>query len=221
MSHAERTSTERTQHLADQEIVNAVTHGVGCLLSVGGTVYVGTMVVKLDFGLAASCLVYTSTLIAVYAISTVSHAVQRPRAKFLLRTWDQGVVYLLIAGTYTPFAWSGLEETSRFILFVLLWGCAMTGFISKVVRHHRVNEFSALGYIMLGWIPTIVLFSTISTECFWWMAAGGMSYTVGTLFLTFDNRVRYFHAIWHLFVIAASACHYYAVVTFIILPRMN
>lgn len=158
---------------------------------------------------------------AVYAISTISHAIQRPRAKFLLRAWDQGVIYLLITGTYTPFVWSSLTGPTRLIVLILLWGCALTGFFSKVVRHHRVNDFSARGYIMLGWIPAAVLYPKLSTECLMWMVAGGVSYTVGTLFLTFDGRMRYFHAVWHVFVIVASACHYYAIVALIILPGTN
>ena len=102
MSRAERITSECTEYLADQEFVNAATHGAGFLLSVGATIYVGGMVRHIDVGLAASCLVYTSTLMAVYAISTISHAIQRPRAKFLLRAWDQGVIFLLIAGSIYP-----------------------------------------------------------------------------------------------------------------------
>ena len=218
MSHVEQNLPACREYRADQECVNVATHGVGFLLSVGATIYVAGMVQSIELGLAVCCLVYTSTLVSVYAISTISHAIQRPRAKFLLRAWDQGVIYLLIAGTYSPFVWSGLEGTLRLVVLSLLWGSALTGFISKVVRHHRVNDFSAAGYLMLGWIPAMVLFSTVSYECLMWMVAGGVSYTVGTLFLTFDHRVRYFHAVWHLWVIGASACHYYAIVVLIMLP---
>jgi len=221
MSEAKSMSPTATEHLADQEMVNTATHGAGFLLSVAATLYIVGMMKSIELGLAISCLVYTSSLMAVYAISTISHAIQRPRAKFLLRAWDQGVIYLLIAGTYTPFVWSGLDGGIRSLVLVLLWGSALTGFYSKVVRHHRVNNFSARGYIMLGWIPAMVLVSTVSIECLLWMIAGGVSYTVGTLFLTFDRHVRYFHAAWHLFVIAASACHYYAIVTLVIFPRMD
>jgi hemolysin III len=221
MSIAEQTTPNCTEYSADQEVVNTATHGLGFLLSVGATVYVASLIPSIDVGLAASCLVYTSTLMAVYAVSTVSHAVQRPRGKFLLRTWDQGVIYLLIAGTYTPFVWSGLDGNFRSVVLVLLWTVALTGFYSKVVRHHRINDFSARGYIMLGWIPAVVLFSTVSSACLIWMALGGVSYTFGTLFLTFDHRVRFFHAVWHLLVIVASACHYYAIVWLIILPSTN
>ena len=221
MASAERMASGCTEHLADQEFANTVTHGLGFLLTVGATAYVLTLVRFVDFGLAVSCLVYTSTLMAVYAISTISHAVQRPRAKFLLRAWDQGVIYLLIVGTYTPFVWSGLDGTMRMVVLAPMWGAALAGFYSKVVRHHRVNDFSARTYIMLGWIPAMVLFFVVSTETLFWMAAGGVSYTLGTLFLTFDRHVRYFHAVWHLFVIMASTCHYYAIVTLVILPNMN
>lgn len=221
MLRAEQTTPNSLEYGADQEVLNVATHGAGFLLSVGATIYVAAMVRSIDVGLAASCLVYTSTLMAVYAISTISHAIQRPRAKFLLRTWDQGVIYLLIVGTYTPFVWSELEGALRLIVLVLLWGTGAAGFFSKVVRHHRVNDFSARGYIMLGWIPAVFLFSSVSNECLVWMVLGGVSYTAGTLFLTFDHRVRFFHAVWHLFVIVASACHYYAIVTMVIAPSVS
>lgn len=221
MSRVEQTAPGSLEYRADQEVVNVATHGLGFLLSVGATVYVAGMVRSVESGLAASCLVYTATLMAVYAISTISHAVQRPHAKFLLRAWDQGVIYLLIAGTYTPFVWSGLEGTLRLVVMVLLWTAALTGFFSKVVRHHRVNDFSARGYIMLGWIPAVFLVSSVSSECLVWMVLGGVSYTVGVLFLTFDHRVRFFHAIWHLFVIVASACHYYAIVALVLMPGVH
>lgn len=217
MSLAEQTP-EQIEHLADQEVVNTVTHGAGFVLSVGAAVYVVAMAGTTEIGLAACCLLYTATLMAVYAVSTMSHAIQRPRAKFLLRAWDQGTIYLLIAGTYTPFIWSGLAGSLRLIVLVLLWGAALTGFFSKVVRQHRVNDFSARGYIMLGWIPALFLVWTVSAQCLIWMVLGGVSYTVGTLFLTFDRHVRFFHALWHLLVIVASACHYYAVVWLIMLP---
>jgi len=221
MASVEPIVSECTEYRADQEIANTVTHGAGFLLSVCGTVYVARMVSNVEIGLAASCLVYTTALMAVYAASTISHAVQRPRAKFLLRSWDQGIIYLLIAGTYTPFVWSGLGGNTRTIVLCLLWTAALTGFFSKVVRQHRVNDFSARGYIMLGWIPAVVLFSSVSRMCLLWMVAGGVSYTVGILFLTNDHRVRYFHAIWHLFVILASACHFYAIMALIIVPSLK
>jgi len=221
MPRAKPITPSSREYNPDQEIANVATHGLGFLLCLAATAYVAGMVGSLRIGLAASCLVYTSTLTAVYAVSTISHAVQRPRAKFLLRAWDQGIIYLLIAGTYTPFTWSGLEGPFRAFVLVLLWGAALTGFLFKVVRHHRVNNFSPVTYIMLGWVPAVFLFSSVSRECLVWMLLGGVSYTVGTLFLRYDHRVRFFHAVWHLFVIVASACHFYAVVVMVIFPGLH
>ncbi len=221
MASADQMVSGCTEHLADQEGINTLTHGAGFLLTIGATIYLATFAGTISTGLAASCLLYALTLMAVYAISTLSHAIQRPRAKFLLRAWDQGVIYLLIVGTYTPFVWTELEGVGRWGMLVAMWGAAIAGFYSKVVRQYRVNDFSARTYILLGWLPAMVLVWTVSTECLLWMVAGGVSYTLGTLFLTLDRHVRYFHAVWHLFVILASACHYYAIVTLVIFPAVK
>ena len=119
MSHAEQATSESKEPLADQEVVNTATHAAGFVLSVMATICVVAMARTTETGLAISCLVYTLTLMAVYAVSSISHAVQRPRAKFILRAWDQGVIYLLIAGTYTPFVWAGLAGSMRLIVLAL------------------------------------------------------------------------------------------------------
>ena len=203
-----------------EEVINAAIHGFGFMLSLLGTASLvaawrgglgGT-------GLAVACGVYAVTLSVVYAISTLSHAVQRPQPKHVLQTWDQGAIYLLIVGTYTPFAWAFLPSRSIGLFLAAIWTAALLGFYSKVVARHRVHHtFSTVSYIALGWVPALPLVGLVPMDCVIWMAIGGVSYTAGTWFLKRDRRYRYSHAVWHVCVIIGSACHYYGVVAFIML----
>lgn len=200
-----------------EELLNTITHGLGLVLSVWGTVAIIAAARSIEIGLAIGCGVYAISLIAVYAISTLSHAVQQPRSKHRLRAWDQGVIYLLIAGTYTPFACVYMPSPVRWVVLAGLWSFAIGGFLSKVIWQHRVVAFKAHSYVLFGWLPALTMMHLVSLACFTWMAVGGLIYTIGTVFLALDREVRFFHATWHLLVVAASACHYYAIVTFIVL----
>ncbi len=204
--------SDHVEYLRDEETVNAALHGLGFVLSLLGTAAIMATWQGGGVGRAIACGIYPVTLVLVYAVSTLSHAVQRPRAKHVLRTWDQGAIYLLIVGNYTPFAWAYMP--TRFIGWFLaaIWGAALLGLFSKVVVRYRVHDtFSSLSYVALGWLPALPLIRSVPANCLIWMAVGGVSYTVGTLFLKLDDRYRYFHAAWHVFVIVGSACHYYGV----------
>ena len=211
------TSSDVTELPQHEEVVNTITHGFGLGLSLLGTVAIVAAARSIELGLAIGCGVYAISLIVVYAVSTLSHAVQHPPSKHLLRAWDQGVIYLLIAGTYTPFACMYLSSYARWIVLCGIWGTALAGFLSKVVLHHRVVAFKAHSYVLLGWIPALTMMHVVSFACLTWMLLGGLVYTVGILFLALDRQFRFFHATWHLFVVGGSACHYYAVVTFVVL----
>ncbi len=116
------------------------------------------------------------------------------------------MVYLLIVGTYTPLMWKYVPAAILWPMLALIWAAAAAGFYSKVFVHHRIDgRFSALTYLALGWVPAMVLIGYVPRGSMTWIALGGVSYTVGVLFLTFDRRVRYFHAVWHLFVMLGSA----------------
>jgi len=202
-----------------EELVNAVIHAVGWILSL----YAVALLIRASWGATTfsrlALSIYSVTLISVYSFSTLSHAIQEPRLKHRLRMWDQAVVYFLIAGTYTPFLWPLLGQPLRLGCLVLVWLAAFTGFYLKVFQEHRINNFKAQSYFLLGWVPALLIYSTISTNCLAWAAAGGICYTVGTLFLIFDKRVRYFHAVWHASVILGSASHFYAIYGFLIRPQ--
>ncbi len=148
---------------------------------------------------------------AVYLCSTMSHAVYDPVRRHRWRAWDQGMIYALISGTYTPFIWQNSPAGWRVPMLAAVWIAAALGFYSKVLASHRINGISTVTYIMLGWLPAIPLVSRTPTECLAWMVAGGIAYTAGTVFLQLDARVKYFHALWHLMVIAGSTCHFVAI----------
>ena len=200
-----------------EEFANTLTHGVGLVLSLTGAAAMMLVVGAADLGLTIGCGVYAATLVAVYALSTLSHAVQRPRARHLLRVWDQGVIYLLIAGSYTPFVSAFLSAHLRSATLSVIWTLALIGFFSKVVNRHRVNAIATHSYVLLGWVPALALVGFVPLGCLAWIVVGGLTYTLGTLFLLMDNRFRFFHATWHMLVVAASASHYYAIITYVVL----
>lgn len=204
---------------AGEELINAGIHALGWILSL----YAVSLLIRASWGATTfnrlALSIYSATLISVYSFSTLSHAIQDPRLKHRLRIWDQAVVYFLIAGTYTPFLWPLLDQPLKLGCLVLIWLAAFTGFYLKVFHEHRINNFKTQSYILLGWGPSLLICSTISTNCLAWVAAGGICYTAGTLFLIFDKRVRYFHAVWHASVILGSASHFYAIYGFLIRPQ--
>ena len=196
----------------EEENVNTAIHGLGFLLSLAGIAAMLCAATGADMKDAAACLVYATTLTAMYAVSALSHAVRDPARKQLLRAWDQGVIYFLIVGNYTPLMWKFVPTGVTWSVLPLLWLAAAAGFYSKVVLQHRVDgRFSAATYLLLGWLPALCLVNYLPWACLGWVLAGGLCYTAGVPFLKFDRKVRYFHAVWHVFVVLGSACHFYAV----------
>lgn len=207
-------------HPIHEEYLNTATHGIGILLSLTGAAAIVTATRFGDTSHAIAWGVYVISLVVVYTISTLSHAVQRARPKHLLGIWDQGLIYLLIAGTYTPLICAFVPLQISGPVLIVIWGAALIGFYSKVVAQHRVHHsFSAVSYVVLGWVPALVLVKCFPPACLMWMAIGGLSYTVGTLFLAMDRRFSYYHAMWHVFVMIGSASHFYAIFTFVVLDN--
>ena len=130
---------------------------------------------------------------------------------------DQGCIYLLIAGTFTPLALKYLSGGWWWLLLATMWTIAIVGFCSKVLLAHRVEAVSTAAYVVMGWLPVIAakpMIAAAPSTCLWMMLAGGLCYTVGTIFLTFDRKALYLHAIWHICVIAGSAVHYFAILQY-------
>lgn len=209
--------SEAIQYRSDaDELANSLTHGSGILLSLAGAAVIIPATQASNLGVQLSVVAYVASLVAVYGFSTLSHAVRSMAEKHRLRAWDQGTIYFLIVGTYTPFVAAYLPPKQALLLAAVLWFIAGFGFWLKVVANHRINAFSSWSYLALGWFPALAFIGHVPFGCAMWMALGGVSYTVGTVFLMLDHRFSYFHAIWHLLVIAASACHFYAILTYVV-----
>ncbi len=204
-----------------EEVANTMTHGLGFLLSVLGAAALTIGVLgKGDAWRVAGCLIYAPSLVAVYAMSTLSHICSDRKLKHFFRTLDQGCIYLLIVGTFTPFSLAFLRTVPWSIFLGVMWTIAILGCYSKVFLAHRIHGVSIWIYIALGWMPIAAARTLI--ECvppvgLWLLLVGGLCYTLGTAFLMHDHRVRHFHALWHLFVIAGSTCHFFAILLYVAL----
>jgi hemolysin III len=205
-----------------EELANRITHGIGLFLSLVGVAVMVQVLGQEDGWRVAGCSVYLFSLISVYAMSTLSHTFETPRLRTMFRALDQGAIYLLIAATYTPFSMAYLHTTPWWIVLGVVWTIALWGFFSKVFFAYRVEQVSMWPCIVLGMIPFVCvpsLVGVVSLAALWWMLLGVGFYTLGLVFWVNDRRVRQFHAVWHLFVIAGSACHFVAILLFVVLSR--
>jgi hemolysin III len=206
-----------------EEFANSVTHGVGLGLSLAGLVVL--MILAALRGTAwhvVSCAVYGSTLVILYGASTLYHSIQSPRAKRVLRIIDHGAIYLLIAGTYTPFTLVNLRGGLGWTLFGVVWSLAALGIVFKAFHVDRFPIASTLVYLSMGWLVVIAwkpMVTLIPAGGIALIAAGGAAYTLGVFFFA-AKRIPYNHAIWHLFVLAGSIFHYVAVLLYV-LPARN
>lgn len=207
------------------EVVNSITHGIGLILSLAGTVALLSVAASRGNGwYLAACVIYTVTLVSVYAASTGSHLFHHPPVQRRMRMLDQGTIYLLIAGTFTPFALVYLRSGWWWLLIALMWVGALAGFISKVFLGHRLHGVSVWLYVLLGWLPAISyqqVAPQTGNNAMLLMLVGGLCYTLGTIFLVVDWKRFHFHGIWHLCVIAGSTCHYLAIFFYVGLPPSN
>jgi len=199
------------------ELMNGVTHGVGFLLSIVGLVVL--VVLAASRGGArhvVACSVYGSTLIILYLASTLYHSVSAPRAKPLLRLFDHIAIYLLIAGTYTPFTLLTLRGGWGWSLFGVIWGLALLGSAFKILFIDRFPKFSVVIYLAMGWMALVALkplLAAMPTGGLLLILAGGLAYTVGVVFYACDS-IPHNHAIWHVFVMLGSTFHFFAVVLY-------
>jgi len=207
---------ERSQS-SGEEIANAVSHGVGLLLSViAAPVLVIAAVQRGGVTEIIAASIFGVTMVLVYLTSTLYHALPMNRAKRLFRILDHGAIFLLIAGTYTPFTLGPLRGTWGWTLFGLVWGLALAGIVFKAVGGVRYPKFSTCLYIAMGWLVIVAiepLRLNMPTTGFSWLLAGGVAYTAGVAFFA-PKRFRYSHFVWHLFVIAGTACHFAAVLLY-------
>ncbi len=205
-----------------EEIANAVTHGIGAAIFLAGAaLLVALAALRGDAWHVVACSVYAATLVLFYSVSAIYHALRGPRAKRLFRILDHAAIYLLIAGTYTPFVLVTLRGTWGWSLFGVVWGLAVLGVVFKSLWIGRFPVLSTLLYLLMGWGVVVAiepLRAALPVPALVWLVAGGLIYTVGVVFFALDRRYRWAHPVWHLFVLAASACHFVAVLLYVV-PR--
>ncbi len=199
----------------DQEWANALTHAAAALAGLVGAVWMFT---ASDQSLAKTiaCLAFVCSAIAVFVASALSHYfIHDAELIKRLRAWDQGLIYVMITGTYTPLVYQFASPTMQSAVLVAIWIAALAGFYSKVIAEHRVNGIGTVSYLALGWLPALFLVGRVPTPVLVWMATGGVLYTIGVAILLNDHRIRYLHAVWHLLVMAAASCHYWAIYCYV------
>lgn len=201
------------------ERFNAWTHLVGALLACAGAVWL-LLLASLDGELRKiiSVAIYGLTLVLLYSISTLYHSVQG-RAKVLMRKLDHLSIYLLIAGSYTPFCLITLEGAWGWTLFGIVWALAIIGMLQEIKPRSEARVLSIVIYAVMGWIVLIAvkpLIAALGMEGFIWLAGGGVLYTVGIIFFAYDSRFRHWHGIWHLFVMGGSLMHFVAVLRYVL-----
>lgn len=199
-----------------EEVINAVTHGFGALFAIAGLIILvvlssieGTPWHIVGFA------IFGSGLVILYTVSTLYHGFTNNRLKELFRKFDHMAIFLLIAATYTPFCLTVLNGWIGWSLFGVVWACATGGIILKAFATGRYEALSTALYVAMGWIVILFIkpvFSATSIEGFVFLMIGGAFYSVGVFFFMRD-KVRYFHGIWHMFVLGGSSCHFFAVLT--------
>jgi hemolysin III len=210
-------SNSRPQSLAE-EIANSATHGVGLLLSLLALPLLLTMAfADGDRWKIVAAGVYGASLVLLYTTSTLYHAFTVPRLKEVLQRCDHSAIYLLIAGSYTPFLLGPLRGGWGWSLFGVIWGLALAGVTLQTVYGCRLPQLSTALYLAMGWLVVVAavpLVHKVPGPGLGWLLAGGLCYTGGVVFYVLDSRVRYAHAVWHLFVLAGSAAHFVAILNY-------
>ena len=214
-------------HRLSDILANAITHGVGAVLAIAGAVWLIAASLRGSATQIASCSIFAATLVLVYLCSTLYHSLVRTGARRVFQILDHSAIYLLIAGTYTPFTLVSLRGRLGWTVFGIEWGLAAAGVLAKSIALDRFTAgrmavVSALVYLLQGWLIVFAarpLAQAIGPHGMAWLGAGGLAYTVGIVFFAFD-RIRYFHATWHIFVLAGSAAHYFAILFYVLPARL-
>ena len=203
-----------------EEIANSITHGIGAVLSVAGLILLLLSPSAYgDVWRIVSVSVYGSSLVLLYMCSTLYHSVQRPNVKRILRILDHAAIYLLIAGSYTPFALVTMRGPLGWTILGIVWGLAILGILFKVWFIGRFEVLATIGYVLMSWICVIALkqlFAQLGPVGSTWLIVGGAAYMIGVIFFAWQ-KLPYNHAIWHLFVLCGSICHFF-VIFFHVLP---
>ncbi len=198
-----------------EELANSLSHGFGLIAALVASPFLVLHAVRQgDAGFMVGASIFAATMVLLYMASTLYHALPVGRAKRVFRVIEHSAIFLLIAGTYTPFTLGVLRGTWGWTLLGLVWGIAVTGVVLKALNRLTHPIITTSLYLLMGWLIVIAvepLSEHVPAAGLLWLVAGGLAYTVGVIFFALDSRLRYGHFIWHLFVMAGTACHYFAV----------
>ncbi|MEF1172615.1 PAQR family membrane homeostasis protein TrhA [Vibrio sinaloensis] len=207
--------SESSQYSVKEEIANTITHALGMVLGIVGLVLL--LVKAIDHNADAltitSMSIYGSSMIVLFLASTLYHAIPYQRAKRALKTFDHCAIYLLIAGSYTPFLLVSLRTPLAIGLMIVIWSIALIGIIMKLAFVYRFKKLSLVTYLLMGWLSLIVIYQlalNLDVGGLTLLAVGGLIYSLGVIFYV-AKRIPYNHAIWHGFVLAGCACHFFAI----------
>jgi hemolysin III len=200
------------------ERFNSISHLVGAGLALAGSALLIVLAARLgDPWKIVSFSIYGAMLVALYAFSTLYHSV-RGRAKDVLRKFDHCSIYLLIAGSYTPFALVSLRGAWGWSLLGTVWGLGLLGILQEIWFAKGARVLSLVIYVLMGWLALVAvepLWLALTPAGFAWLVGGGIFYTVGIIFYATDHKVRHGHGLWHLFVLAGSICHFFTVLLYV------
>ncbi|PSU29552.1 PAQR family membrane homeostasis protein TrhA [Photobacterium lutimaris] len=204
-----------SEYSVTEEVANSISHGLGMVFGIIGLVLLLIQAVSTgaDVLSITSLSIYGASMILLYLASTLYHAIPSERAKRALKTFDHCAIYLLIAGTYTPFLLITLRTPLAFILMAVIWGIALVGIVLKIAFVYRFKRLSLATYLTMGWLSLIALYPlamSLATGGLVLLAAGGIVYSVGVVFYV-NKRIPYNHAIWHVFVLGGTVCHFLAI----------
>jgi len=210
-----------TRHITADELANTLTHGFGLVCSViGFAILLGVAIVRGGKWQILGCAIFGVTMVCLYAASTCYHGISSPRAKRLFMIFDHCAIYLLIAGTYTPFLLVNLRGSLGWSLFAVIWSVAVVGILFKLWFADRFPVISVAGYVAMGWLGVIAahqMYIHVPLTGLVWIVMGGLAYSIGVIFYA-CKKIPYHHVIWHLLVITGSACHYIAIL-YSVFPR--
>lgn len=212
------------QYTVGEEIANAVTHGVAALLSIAGLAVLVAFAVLYSGSpkVVAAVSIFGASMVFLYTASTLYHSIPNPRAKKVLQYLDHSMIYVLIAGSYTPFCLITLQGYTGIALLCAVWLIAIAGISLQAVLLHKADWINCLLYLSMGWLAVFVidpLVSTLDSTGLALLVAGGLAYTVGVVFYIFE-RIPFSHAIWHTFVFAGTTLQFFSVL-FYVIPGVN
>ncbi len=220
MNFSEETISRTQQKFTTgEEIANSVTHGIGIGLSIAALVILVVFAsLKGDAWRVVSFSIYGTTLVLLYSASTFYHAFRNPQVKHLFHIFDHAAIYLLIAGTYTPFSLVNLRGPWGWTMFGIIWGLTFVGIFLKTFFVGRFRVVSTLVYVLMGWMVVIAIkpmIQNVPPGGLIWMVTGGLSYTLGVIFYSWRS-LKYHHAVWHLFVLGGSICHFFSILLYVL-----